>query len=176
MAELPRTVVHRAARARARTEMFRPYRIDVDELAKALAGDDADALSADEPESADPVICPECPFIGPPVAVERHMARTGHSTERPERDDTNNYAHGDDRDDDDAQRKDRLRKALASPDTAGIDRLGAAWELANLEGGQSPVKGKRQCTVCGVVVDDTEAGVRKHSQATNHSSFAPYFK
>jgi hypothetical protein len=78
--------------------MFRPYRIGVDGLAKALAGDDADALSADEPRSTHPpVSCPTCGFVGPPGAVERHRQRTGHDG-RPERDDTSNYAHSDDRD------------------------------------------------------------------------------
>jgi hypothetical protein len=99
MAELPHTLVHRVAHARAKSEMFRPYRIGVDGLAKALTADDADALAADEPKPTHlPIICPECPFLGPPVAVERHMDRTGHGPERPERDDTNNYAHGGDRD------------------------------------------------------------------------------
>jgi hypothetical protein len=98
MTELPRTVVHRAAHRRARSEMFRPFRFGVDELAKALAGDDADALSADEPKPRHTVVsCPTCGFIATPVAVERHRRRTGHGG-RPERDDTNNYAHADDRD------------------------------------------------------------------------------
>jgi hypothetical protein len=78
--------------------MFRPMRVGVDGLAKALAADDADALSADDPKpSHPPVSCPTCGFVGPPVAVERHMRHTGHGG-RPERDDTSNYAHGDDRD------------------------------------------------------------------------------
>lgn len=88
-----------AAHGRARSEMFRPDRVGVDGLAKALAGDDADALSADEPTPRHPpVSCPTCGFIGPPAAVERHRTRTGHHGGRPERDDTSNYAHADDRD------------------------------------------------------------------------------
>jgi hypothetical protein len=89
MTEQPMTpeVVHRAAVTRTRQEMFRPMRLGVDDLAKALAGDDADALSADEPKSSHPpVTCPTCGFIGPPRAVERHMRRRGHSAHpEPER-------------------------------------------------------------------------------------------
>jgi hypothetical protein len=98
MPDLPNTFVHRAADGRARSEMFRGMRVGVDGLAKALAADDAEALAPDEPTpNHPPVSCPTCGFIGPPVAVERHLTRTGHGG-RPERDDTNNYAHGDDRD------------------------------------------------------------------------------
>lgn len=79
MTELDRRAVRWAAHQRARSECFRPMRVGVDELAKALTADDADALSADEPKpSHPPVICPTCGFIGPPVAVERHMRRRGH--------------------------------------------------------------------------------------------------
>jgi hypothetical protein len=84
MAELPREFVRRAAAGRARSELFRPMGLGfgVDGLAKALAADDANALAVDEPEGKRPVICPQCTFIGPPLAVERHMQRTGHDLTR----------------------------------------------------------------------------------------------
>lgn len=99
MPDLSRTFVHKVAHARARSEMFREMRMGVDELAKALAADDAHSLP--DPDVPDPdrmTECPKCGFRGPGEAVRRHQDRTGHDSGRPDRDDTNNYAHGDDRD------------------------------------------------------------------------------
>ena len=85
MAELPRTLVRRVAHNRARSEMFRPARVGIDDLAKALGGDDANEAIDD---SNDPglVECPHCGFVGPAEAVRRHREREGHEEAAPDED------------------------------------------------------------------------------------------
>jgi Putative phage serine protease XkdF len=84
---LDREAVRWAAHQRARDEMFRKdyMGFGVDELAKRLDSDDANALTTDQPTDPDrPTSCPECGFIGPPEVVTRHMARTGHGADPPD--------------------------------------------------------------------------------------------
>jgi hypothetical protein len=81
MTEQPLTpeMVHRAATTRVREEAFRPMGVGVDGLAKALAGDDADALAADEPTPTREPACSECGRVfRNPGAFARHRIATGH--------------------------------------------------------------------------------------------------
>jgi hypothetical protein len=74
-----------AAHARARSEMFRPMRLGVDELAKALAADDANE-AIDEANDTGLTECPRCGFTGPVEAVRRHRKRAGHDEAAPDED------------------------------------------------------------------------------------------
>jgi Putative phage serine protease XkdF len=74
-----------AAHARARSEMFRPMRLGVDELAKALAADDANE-AIDEANDTGLTECPRCGFTGPVEAVRRHRKRAGHEEAAPDED------------------------------------------------------------------------------------------
>jgi hypothetical protein len=85
MTELSRRALRWAAHARARSEMFRPYRVGVDDLAKALAADDA-TEAIDEANDPGLAECPHCGFVGPVEAVRRHRRRAGHEEPPPDAD------------------------------------------------------------------------------------------
>jgi Putative phage serine protease XkdF len=64
-------------------------------LLKEAVADDAHALSEDEPAPSAEPACPKCGrILGSPGAIFRHQMATGHDSGRPDRDDTNHYAHG----------------------------------------------------------------------------------
>jgi hypothetical protein len=130
----------------------------------------ADALSPDEPIPAREPACSVCGRIfANPGAYARHRIATGHGPQR-ERTPNENVVTNPD-----GEYEEELEKAIGDPHASKIEKFEAVFLLAKAQSGRR-VKGKRQCTICGAVVDDTRAGLHKHSRATNHGSFAPYFK
>lgn len=153
-------------------------------VSKSLAADDANALAEDEPSRDREPTCPKCGRIFKnPGAIVRHQMATGHGSDRPDRDDTNNYAHGDDL-------RDELKKAIISgaPLEENLHLAMRLSEATKLEKALDPgtglderaathhrVEGKRQCTVCGTVIIGA-ANLRRHQDATGHRSHGPVYE
>lgn len=78
------TLMRRAAAGRAHSEMFRPLRVGVDELAKALTPDDSYEIpDGDRGVKREPA-CPECGRIfKSPAGYARHRIATGHGVPKP---------------------------------------------------------------------------------------------
>ena len=147
----------------------------IDAMGKVLEGREHEpvsknALAADEPTPAREPSCATCGRIFPNRgAYARHRITTGHGSE-PERAPNENVVANPD-----GEYEEELEKAIGDPHASKVEQFTAVFLLAKAQSGRR-VKGKRQCTICGAVVDDTKAGLCKHSRATNHGSFAPYFE